>query len=275
MNLKRKISGVIFIVAIFISYSIRSYAQDRIWIKKENLLKYKILSIKDLKCKYLFDKGRLISEFYYNHDQEIDNVKYRYYNDSLIVGDIDLGGGTEQHVREYKFKNKKLVSSVQINSHYDTYKKGNYTVEQNYEDFYKYFYNSNGSINRYSISNKDGKRTVETGSIYYLYNKSELIGYFPAKNENSESTDQSDTIYSQPKLKELKKIGIEKFKQKYFKGETYKKVIADCYQPIKNEDLLINGRSIKYFLSKIKMSNVKYLVFEVLDNRFVFYKLVD
>ncbi|MDB5157702.1 MAG: hypothetical protein JWR50_2409 [Mucilaginibacter sp.] len=271
MNLKRKISGVLFIVAIFISYSIRSYAQDRICIKKENLLKYKILSIKDLKCKYSFDNGRLISEFYYNHDQEIDNVKYRYYNDSLIIGDIDLGGGTEQHVREYKLKNKKLVSSVQINSHYNE----DYTVEQNYEYFYKYFYNSNGSINRYSIFNKDGKRTTKTGSVYYLYNNSGLIGYFPAKNEASEKIDQSDTIYFQSKLNELKKIGMEKFKQKYFKGDIYKKVIADCYLPIKNEDLLINGKPVKYFLSKIKMSNVKYLVFEFLDNRFLFYKLID
>ncbi|MDB5153067.1 MAG: hypothetical protein JWR54_1818 [Mucilaginibacter sp.] len=54
-----------------------------------------------------------------------------------------------------------------------------------------------------------------------------------------------------------------------------KKIIDDCYFPIKNKGLLVNGKQIKEFLSQIGKSDKKYIVFEIAENYFLFYKVID
>jgi hypothetical protein len=140
----------------------------------------------------------------------------------------------------------------------------------------KYFYYPDGKL-QYSTerifydmyNNNDSINTM-----YYLYKNNCLIGYYPAKTKSYYGLTVSDTIYNDDKLLEIKTIGFEKLSEKYLHGELLKKVIDDCYEPVKSEQLLINGKPIKEFLMSIGKSDAQYIILEVADNYFLYYKII-
>jgi len=264
------------------------------FISKEDIRVMKIQEIKKLYKNYCyrdsldcyisfqFDEGKLTREISFDGFKgDIDDALdlayvYLYKKDSFDelefrIGDAYNGPSRQDHLITYYYEDGKLK--------YEQYKQGIL-----FEDFYGrdtittfwyeiiYNYHKNGKVNYYIPKSSKGMGLP----IYYLYNVAgDLIGYFPAKNEEMDDLLQTDTIYYTNKIQELKEIGFEKFSKKYLHGEILKKVIEDCYVPIRNEQLLINGKSIKEFLANIGKTDVQYVIFEVADNYFLFYKIID
>ncbi len=245
-------------------------------------------------------------------EQEIRNgCQYSYTGSSSNKlsekeGDPDAGFGAHQSTFEsYKYLNGKMTLAIG-GIHYWTMQ----ISGTNFSSLTKYFYYPDRKL-KYEVEfeidvNKeevpDSKELVSNSRLinfmrlpesvkrpalltylgahenrrtYFLYNKNALIGLYPVKAESAITADKSDTIYSKEKVQELKKIGLDKFSDKYFKGDVYKKIIDDCYFPIKNKELLVNGKPIKEFLSQIGKSDKKYIVFEIAENYFLFYKVIN
>jgi len=229
---------------------------------------------------FVFEIGKIVSEIcndgirVKNDIMYIDPYYYDYYDtDSIITRNLhfEYGAGQMSHTREYKYVKNKLFSSVDIHSYTGMNDEGDYETDVDYGCFRKYFYNLDGKLNYFSTGYTGGN---DTSNIYYLYKNDTLIGYYPAKDKNFQGEwNKSDSIYYEKKIREAKTIGFEKFREKYLQGEVLEKVIDDCYVPIKNEQLLINGRPIKEFLSHIGKFDVQYIIFEVADNYFLFYKI--
>ncbi len=134
-----------------------------------------------------------------------------------------------------------------------------------------YYYNSHGKLDYAEISNSsDGIQRR-----YYLYDKNEIVGYFPSENKNRDELIPSMVLFDQKKLLQLNEVGIDAFKKKYFTKTIQDSIINNCYTPIVNSQFLINDKPVKEFLKKMGKVNTKYIVFEIADNYFLFYKLLD
>jgi hypothetical protein len=108
---------------------------------------------------------------------------------------------------------------------------------------------------------------------YFIYDKNDmLIAYYPAK-EYGNYYDSLDTIYSYNMFNQIQANGFENFCY-YLHSEVLAKIIEDCYTPIKSEQLLINGKPIKEFLMSIGKSDAQYIILEVADNYFLYYKII-
>ena len=181
----------------------------------------------------------------------------------LFIFDRD-GGGNARTWPCFDYEYSPRLKSISVSNCSDTRTEKLYSIN--------FFYYADGRLH-YSSTNKSKSDSYDT---YYIYKNNFLIGYYPAKQDKFPPvTAGPDTIYTAEKNIEIKKIGFEKFKKKYFKKEVYNKIIEDCFEPVKTEQILINSESIKTFLSKIGSGNAKYLVLEITDNYFLFYKLID
>jgi hypothetical protein len=248
---------------------------------------------------FKFNKGLIDTESVVSKAASVsDNYDYiKSSNNKLSFrfGNANEGIGNQQYFSRYKYLGEKLKLVIY------GYNWPENNVPDEYETLTKYFYHPTGKINYKVVYDIDKEGLIsnsllnrliqspdsdkppafiktlnsqEARRTYFLYSKNDLIGYFP-RDENIEYANLSDTIYSDNKLNELKKIGLDKFRNKYFTEAVYKKVIDDSYLPIKNKELLVNGKPIKEFLSKIGKGDVKYIVFEISDNNFLFYKITD
>lgn len=228
---------------------------------------------------FQFDNGNLTFEknttWFKNPNIEYckkkaDSNAYHYLyrkNLELRTGGGLKGGGQEQYSKTFTFKNRKLIRS------YDLYSKSTslngisepIDVIISYREFY---YKLNGKMDYYIDYNE---KDTEVSKVYSIYQNNLLIGYYPAK-QTEISKVKGDTIYSDERQRELKKIGFKKFSEKYFKGEIKSKVIEDCYEYIKSKQLRINGISINDYLTNFKGKYAKYIIFEVSDNYYLFSK---
>ena len=190
----------------------------------------------------------------------IDGYSYSYPNET---GDI-AGSSNITNLVKYYYLNQKLAYKVE----YEVDIKEKSLSDLKLNAIMKSSQSAKLSNLLTSINAKESQRT------YFLYKDQNLIGYYPAKNDGAISDNTSDSIYYQNKIQELRKMGFENFKSKYFTKEVYEKIIDDCYVPIKNNQLLVNGKPVKQFLSKTRKIDFKYIVFEIADNCFIFYKII-
>lgn len=280
------------ILCFLIFCQAKVYSQEFLVINKNNFKTFDIQTISDLNstpignCNcanidscahtYFFKDGKLIRESFYNDlNEKVYTDEYYYFGDKLKTRTKDLGGGQEKHTINYQYKNGKMVSSVTTHSLYYLDKDGYYTSVDTYEDFYKYSYDSENRLERRTMFNSEDSRTMIDSTKYYLYKENSLIGYYPAKNENEITNQAADSIYYTGKLIELNRIGLDSFSKKYFNESIYRKIVNDCYKHISNNEFLINGHPVKEFLIKIGKVDSQYIVLEVADNYFLFYKLTD
>ena len=256
---------------------------------------------------FRFDKGKLLleafnSELYSDIEEAILNgYHYNYSSTGKLLSMEGKGesgpGGDQTTIAFYKYFNDNLKSVFKGYTYRYRDSKNNLKSGTKLLQLSKSFYNTNNKIASIidydidiSISNErdliklmDDKekrignlgKTKESSGTYFLYNENKLIGYFSSKEDFANKHNKADSIYYGNKMLELQKIGFDNFKKKYFTPEVYKKVIEDCYEPVKNNQLLINNKPIKTFLSKIGKADTKYIVFEIADNYFLFYKLLD
>ncbi len=224
---------------------------------------------------FKFIKGKLMEEIFYNDSSLKYSNTYAYRQGKLIGYQVDMGPSQEQHFVHYVYRNSKIFSSYQTNSRYDLNSRGDYGSDSGYDNVRKYYYDNQNRLTKIVFYESDGKKQVEAGLKYYLYQNNNLIGFFPAKDENTLTSLLPDSIYYERKLVELRKIGLNAFKAKYFSKEVYDKVIDDSYVPLSRNELLINNKPISLFLKGINKVKEKYIVFEVADNYFLFYKLID
>jgi len=227
-----------------------------------------------------FNKGLLKSEIYFD-----DNAK-------TITQAVGCG-------YEYEWKDKKL-----------SFRYGKGTVGSCYDiekEVMKYVYNRQGKLVRNVddlftnspdvdagiVSNiSDSSVTTYTydpkGRILYtqkegelqtayLYVDDNMVGYYPAKDYRKlpENGILSDTIYSEKYIKEFRTLGFEAFSKQYFTRDVYKNLLIDCYRPIKNNELLINGKPIQNFLAINRKSAAQFIILEVADNSFMYFRLID
>ena len=304
--------NLFFIILCFCFSSCISNAQDTpvFVIYKTDLKKYGIENIKALNCKAFiepysveaknssgafeetdtytihFTNGRL-TEINSNY---ISYIKYDYldslylewwkqrkaygektskYMDSLLNASLTNVNGFYIHDRDgggnrniwpcFTYEYQGNLKSISVDDCTDNTRE--FVSEINF------YYNENAKIQWSKLAYSE-----DTIITHYLYKENSLVGYYPAKQRQSLP---ADSIYSPAKLQELQKIGFDSFKKKYFTPEVYKKVIEDCYEPVKNSQLLINNKSITEFLNKIGKNGMKYIVFEITDNYFLFYKIID
>ena len=234
---------------------------------------------------FVFKNGKIVCEICDDGSREKNDRMYRddynyesYDTDSIIIRFLhfEYGAGRTYYTREYKYVNNKLMSSVDLASYTYMNDEGYYETDVDYDNLRKYFYNLDGKLSYCSIGYIEGNDTIFSSNIYFLYSNDNLIGYYPAKCKNFNGKwNESDSIYYEKKIKEVKIIGFEKFKEKYLQNEVLEKVIDDCYVPIRSEQLLINGKPIKEFLSGTGNPDAQYIIFEVTDNYFLFYKITD
>jgi len=231
--------------------------------------------------KFIFKNGLLKTEISFDELksdlQEANNLAYRYYykkgiNNSYILsyrnGDAYNGPSQQEHLVTYIYSNNILQNEIYregiLTSGYD-----NDTVTT-YKCTTNYFYDSANRLIR-KIINKD----QDNFATYYIYNGDKLIGLYPAKKYD-EIDNKEDSIYLNTKILEIEKTGFENFSKKYFTNKIlYSKVIEDNYEHVKNEQLLVNGKPIKTFLESIGKKDANHIIFEIADNYFLFYKIID
>lgn len=252
-------------------------------------------------------QGAIINGYHYSYtDSSYDTLIEK-------IGNADAGIGNQQYFTEYKYLNKHL--ELVIDGYHYTYRDDSNDLLGgiNLTDMTKYIYSLDGKLSHkinyeidengqialsYSINSQikdsilkecmiihdtDSDLTlsslgaIEISRIYFLYDDDKLIGYYPAKDYRKVSLrlNTSDTIYNADKVTEIKKIKTKEFGKKYFTEKIFKSVLADCYMPVKNNELLINRRPVKEFLSGIGKGNTHYLILEIADNYFLFYKIID
>ena len=150
------IIGIVF--NSIISYSAK--AQKVLFLAKDDILKYQVTTISILGVipfvgytsytsldddwtDFVFYRGRLIKEKHRNKrfSDSTENA-FIYEKNRLIGYHINQGDGQEQHFLKYKYNKGKMMSSVQINSLYEGYNSETYTVQQDYENYKRYFYNA-------------------------------------------------------------------------------------------------------------------------------------
>ena len=259
-------------------------------LKKTNISEIKqFYNIKDCKrndsniCFYLlkFSNGLLQTEIsfdvlksdikqayllaYKYHYRRGKNNKFNLY---YREGDAYNGPSQQEHLVTYIYSKNILQCEIYregiLTIGYDSDTITTYTCTTNY------FYESTNRLNRIVI-----KKGEDNFVVYYVYNGNKLIGFYPAK-EYDEIKKKEDSIYYQSKILEVEKIGFKNFSKKYFSNPVvYNKIIDDCYEPVKNEQLLINGKPIKTFLESIGKKDADHIIFEVADNYFLFYKIIE
>jgi len=275
---------------------------DFLFITKQQIANYRLNEIKNILApctgsdssnkacryyiRYIFSNGRLSSEIsfddYKTNNTDAENLSYKYYyklTKSKILlrvrsGDAYNGDSHEDHLLLYKYYGNKLMSEIYIEGVSPMFKERTASPLQNHIthiDTTFFFYNKNGIL--------DYQKNIGNGSNvvlkYYIHNPhGRVIGYFPAKDAAELKIDSSDNIYSYESLVKIQRTGFSKFASNLPMG-VYNKIINDCYANVKNNDLLVNGAPIKTFLKKIGAREKKYIVFEIAENYFIFFKLID
>lgn len=277
----------------------------------KDLANYKLDSTYSI---FMFNRGILSkevfvsNELYGSKENSIRNgfiYTYEKTSDKNLImkeGRGEAGPSNQNYFSNYKYLSKKLQLSIDGYSYSYPNETGDIAGSSNLTNIVKYYYLdqklaykvdyeidikekslSDLKLNTIMKSTESTKLSNLLTSInaeerkrtYFIYRDENLIGFYPAKNAGAMSDNMADSIYYQKKIEELRKIGFKSFRNKYFTKEVYKKILDDCYIPIKNNQLFVNGSPIKQFLSKMGKPDVKYIVFEIADNYFLFYKIID
>jgi len=251
----------------------------------------------------LLTKQALFSPEIYNNIREaIDNANIYTYSKGklLVINGIDGPGAHQGPFELYKYFDNNLSFTFEGEEHWSNVESGkeiqtitkwvywpdkriNYSVEYNFdlngedENFLNKmlpeFKRATDSDQPSSFLKRLNINEIER--IYFIYdNHKRLIGKFPVKASGDSTT--ISTIHSSKKLRELKRNGFEYFKRKNLGNAlVWAKVIDDSYQNIRSSEFLLDGLTLKQFLSKIGHPNMKYVIFEPVENNFLFYKLLD
>ena len=289
---------IILIVNVFILISCdRCFSQEFFTITKEMIKEKQIYEIQLLSSEtYIFDS---IHNYRLKYKKDTPDCSYNYNKSGHLQSIEILHGGN--HYWEYVsfgWENNLLLESITIEESNGRCDNGIYGRTTTISNLVRYNYSNKGKLLSYIALDIEYDYGIdcdglEWGNIpkgdlyayfyafkkeknrkYFLYDKKEmLIAYFPAK-EYSNYYNDLDLIYSYNMLNQIQAKGFGRFKEKYLQGEVLKKVIDDCYTQVENEQLLINGKPIKEFLADIGKADVRYIVFEVADNYFLFYKII-
>lgn len=249
---------------------------------------------------YTFTQGRLSSEIWFNNYIEKNENKSLNFNYSYIDttrlkldyrwGNLEAGIAQQHYFKKYTYKNNNL-SYVLCGYNYNSPDKSGTEITE----ITKFFYYPNGHLNyqidynlnqlssgfnstfseKFIDSLLKNKQTIEYSRKYYIYENKRLVGYFPAKNYSEIIQSPPDSIYLEHKLQELNKIGWSAFKTKYLNGKMLNKVIADCYLPVKKEQLLIDENNASIYLLKTGLKTTGNVVIEIADNYFLFYSIIN
>src|ERR1700722_15823480 len=164
------------ILSMIMLYSTKSYSQNYLFFSKNDLLKYGVNVITNLKntpgvnctcinidtCAhtYIFKHGILKEEFYYSTPKEkIDNENikftYIYYdtiNNYLKVRNGDLENGlnaaSTSYFRDYTYRNGLLYEFIDGDSHSFIDTSNAYTPEIDYTSITRFFYSENSKLNK-------------------------------------------------------------------------------------------------------------------------------
>jgi len=231
-----------------------------------------------------------------------DHYIYNVHQQLIEVEGLEGPGAHQSNFESYQYVNGRLMLTISGIHYWSQNSTGT-----NYTGFTKYFYYSSRKLrsfveynnfetpmekvsprklSQFMIRQKTDKEMVrqlvgtknniQERVIYCLYHKNRLIGLYPEKDLSQIiDTSKEDTIYSQQKIAELKKIGFTKFSEKYFNKKVWGKIVCDNYIHIKKNELLINNKPIKEFLLEHKIPNKKNVAIEIADNDFLYYNITN
>ena len=137
----------------------------------------------------------------------------------------------------------------------------------------KYLYDASGHL----ISAVDNSVPSDIQFNIFFYKNNHIVGFYPARQTiDSPQAINADSIYNDTKIRAIAKMLSPRFKSPNFSNEVIKKMIEDSYSPIKADQVIIDGLDLKQFLkNKINRSEARYVVMEIADNYFLFYKLIN
>jgi len=188
-------------------------------------------------------------------NEYIIKKNFTFYNDSeSVIYD------NEKYYYSYDYNvNKKIVES-----YLGSFNINNGNIDCFFKIKYNYFRN-NSLLSQEEETDTDH----EYPTICYLYNKQwQLIGYYKSykdidKDSLCKEINDSVNFY-----------GYQKFNNN-INTPFWNKIIEESYVKVKNKELLINGKPIKQFLTSIGKQNVNHIIFEITDNYYFFYNIID
>lgn len=315
MKLKLIFNVMPAIVLLFAIKSNAQSIPDIFFISKSDIKNYQIKEIKefgnseldanDYKFYQFNNKGQLtlytdVGVFLSKENAMAGGDKYEYNTTGKLIyyeGNGDLGNGHQSNFALYGYDTRQLMFKI---NGYENSRSSNGGMEVT--DLTTYNYSNDQKLNKiitYNIGKKHKTLTMEdlskfslntknagqlnqllninktaTSRTYFFYDHNKVIGYYPVEKNNVD-VNPVDTIYSRKKIDELTRLGFELFSKKYLNESVKRKVIEDCYKPIKSKDLIINNKSANIFLSHIDKKGIRYIVFEITDKNYLFYKLID
>jgi hypothetical protein len=284
--MKSLLKEILLVYISLLSFNLRATDNhfENIIFSKNDIKRYKIESIVDSVFNNIYFEGLI--NFLYN--ENINSLTFHniYFKDGRFLDenayvkncmmDFDAklliyGEGrnlTEKVYLDKKYKNTKLVQIdcglpvLGLESGFSE-EDSSYQIPS-FEPLCNIFFN-------YSTNNKLlSQETInceKQPNIYYLYNTQwELIGYYKTYNVNdSIAKGIKDDFTSQ---------GYQKFNDK-INTPFWSKIVENSYYPVKNNQLFVNKKPIKDFLASIGKRDYKYIIFEITDNYYFFYKLID
>jgi hypothetical protein len=222
-----------------------------------------------------FDKGKLIKELIYDGDYNHSNAsedcgysfiwskeKIKYRNGA---GYISTCSARQKEALEYKYKANKIDRTI-YSSYLINNGKNGASIEIVDSLITNFKYDLSGNLIS-EISDENKK--------FYIYNDSMLVGYYPPEIKENTLLQNNDTLYYKKFIDTVSLIGFNNFKNRFLTTSTFRNLIDECYTPILSSNLLINDIPIKKFINKNGFTVSRYLIIEVLENYFLFYKFID
>jgi len=115
---------------------------------------------------------------------------------------------------------------------------------------------------------------AEVSKQYFVYYRNNIVGSYTRERYTADGT-LVNSLGFKKNVNALKKLGFKGFSEKYHNKAVYEKVIQDCYSEVKDNELLINDKPAKKFLSEIGKSDTQYIILKIADANFSFYKLIQ